>query len=82
VLLDDGEEVAEEAPLLVGQFRALDGRLGLVLDAVDLAPCARQQDRAGRAPVGAATALAVGPVGARAALSRARGTAGRGFRPA
>jgi hypothetical protein len=77
MLLDDGEQVAEQAALLFGQFRAFDGRLGLVLDAIDLTPRARQQDRAGRASVRAATALAVRPVGAGATLSPARGAARR-----
>jgi hypothetical protein len=75
VLLDDREQVGEEPPLLLRQLGPLDRFGGRpMLDAIDLAPSARQQARAGRlAVLAAAAAIAVGPpLGATVRRARAR----------
>jgi hypothetical protein len=79
VLLDDGEEVAEKAALLLGELGAIDGLVGAVLDAIDLPPSARQQRPARSLAVGGgAAALPVcSPV-----AGAARSAAGGGLRPA
>jgi len=72
VLLDDGEQVAEQPALLVRQLRGRDDVVRVPLDAIDLTPRGRQQRRARRASIRtAATALAL-----------ARATTGRGLRAA
>jgi hypothetical protein len=80
VLLDDREQVAEQAALLIGQLRAIDRFFpGSVFDPIDLSPSARQQRSARTLSVGGGTtALPVGSPIAGAARSAAR----RGLRPA